>query len=263
MSFQTKIITLSKAIRHVKNWPVVINRQMLARGSGPAKLRFRNGLTASFRPETADWEMVKEVMLDGAYAHAFDYLEAQQSSLPILDLGANLGFFSLRAAQCSPASAIYAYEPAPKNVAQMKLNLSLNPGLARRIQVFAEAVGGSTRQADFFFDEEAPQASRLAPGAGGSGRLPVTVRAFADILNNITPAWALVKIDVEGAEYEIFEQTPAEAWQGVRALALEIHHPPTGWAGGRAGLLAHVQALGFVPARESSGGDSYFFHRPN
>jgi FkbM family methyltransferase len=260
MSLATKTATLWKTVRHVKNWPEVVRRQFLARTPGTCPVVLRNGLHIVYRSETEDWETVKEVIHDGVYEYTLRYLQAQRGKLPVFDFGANIGLFSLRAAQCSPGSAVYAYEPAPKNAALIRENLALNPALANRIQVRAEAVGGHTRQASFFFDEQATQASKLADRPDAASGMLVPVRALAEILREVPGEWALAKIDIEGAEYELFRETPPEAWSQVRALSIEIHSDPAGREQ-PAGLLQAIEALGFIRVKEFSGQHSYFFHR--
>ncbi|MEI8342690.1 MAG: FkbM family methyltransferase [Verrucomicrobiota bacterium] len=242
----------------MKNWPTVIVEQYFTHPSGVRQLCFRDGLKAAYRPETQDWETVKEVMLDGVYAVSLDHLKNQPGHLPVLDLGANIGLFSLRAAQCKPGLEVHAYEPAPQNIALMESNQRVNPELAKRIHIHSEAVGGFTRTARFFFDEKIPQASSLF-STGNQGQ-EVTVRAFAEIVTGIPVSWGLVKIDVEGAEYEIFKHTPPAIWEKVLTISIEIHADPEGRMQKR-DLLKQIESLGYTAVKEFSGHSSYFFHR--
>ena len=260
MSFATKITTLCKTIRLVKNWPTVVQRQFLDRSPGLCQIAFRNGLDIAYRPEKEDWEAVKEVMLDGVYRYTLQYLRAQTEALPIFDLGANIGLFSLRAAQCAPESAIHAYEPAPRNFELLETNQKLNSRLAGRVELHREAVGGRTRQAKFYYEEQATQASKLMHEPDGQGGIWVSVRALAEIVRTIPGECALMKIDVEGAEFEIFQDTPSEIWDKIRAISLEIHRDPAGQKQER-DLLKQIESLGFNCTKEFSGKGSYFFCR--
>lgn len=75
----------------------------------------------------------------------------------VLDVGANMGFFSLRAARAvCPGGRVFAFEPNPKTLAQLVLNARLN-GLEEVIPV-GVAVG-----------EREGEARLFVPSAGNSG----------------------------------------------------------------------------------------------
>jgi 2-polyprenyl-3-methyl-5-hydroxy-6-metoxy-1,4-benzoquinol methylase len=169
MSLKTKTTTLIKTVRRVKNWPAVLGQMLSKRHSEVCLVSFREGINAVYRPQTEDWEVVKEVMLYGVYGVCLRYLKGQTNNLPVLDLGANIGLFSLRAARCKPGLKVHAYEPAQRNVDVIQMNLRANPKLSPQIHVHAEAVGGYTRRASFFYDEQVPQGSSLigAEARGG------------------------------------------------------------------------------------------------
>jgi len=260
MSFTTKTATLFRTIRTVKNWPTVVHRQLLDRSLGVCQIAFRNGLNIAYRPAAEDWEAVKEVMFDGVYKFTLEYLSTHKEALPILDLGANIGLFTLRAAQCASKSALHAYEPAPKNFALLAQNHKLNAQLSRLVHLHTEAVGGHSRLARFYFDEQATQASRVMAKPDEQGGIPVSVRGLAEIMREIPGECALIKIDVEGAEFEIFQDTPSEIWARVRAISMEIHRDPARKRRA-ADLLKQIESLGFNCTKEFSGANSYFFQR--
>jgi len=74
----------------------------------------------------------------------------------VLDLGGNIGLFSLLAARSHPAARIYTYEPGPPNYQILEINCLANPALAKRVHLRKEAVAGQTRAAEWLFDELNP-----------------------------------------------------------------------------------------------------------
>lgn len=259
MSFKSKITTLFKTIYHVKNWPVLINQLPHTGRCKTCSIIFRGGLKVVFRRGTADWEVVKEVMLYGVYALCFQHLKRQKDRLPILDLGANIGLFSLQAASYLPGLEIHAYEPAPRNVDVISMNLRANPQISSNIHVHSEAVGGSTRQASFFYDEKVPQGSGLY-FSQQNNCVPVIVRSFAEIVELVKGPVGLVKIDVEGAEYEIFQKTPRRIRECIRAISIEIHDDPEGKSK-KDDILNRIESLSYKGKKELSGDRFYFFYR--
>ena len=131
MSCRTKIATLARTIWRVKNWPSAVKHSIAAPSREVCRLSFREGLEVSYRPDTEDWEVVKEVMLFGVYALCLEHLARQKDNLPVLDLGANIGLFSLRAAHSRPGIDVHAYEPAHRNIRMNSANLVIS-GNCRR-----------------------------------------------------------------------------------------------------------------------------------
>ena len=144
----------------------------------------------------------------------------------MLDLGANVGLFSLMAASVHPRARVFAYEPGVPNLRMLEVNRLMNASLSDRIVVRTEAVGGETRIAKFFYDEVNPQAAGICYPKGTPS--DVQVRAFSEVLESLPDSVALVKMDIEGAEYEVLERTPRALWGRVHVLCLEIHQDQSG-----------------------------------
>jgi len=76
--------------------------------------------------------------------------ESKLLSIPkdatIIDVGANFGLMALPFAQLAPQGKVYAVEPTHYAIEKLKRNLSLNPELAKRIEVINAFV--STRSSE-------------------------------------------------------------------------------------------------------------------
>lgn len=253
-----KLNTFGRAVRRIENWPTALALRTLPQQHDTKAFRFRNGLKVLCRPGTEDWNVLTEVLLTDGYQRAFDYLRALPGAPHVLDLGANIGLFSLRAALEHPHVRVTAYEPAPPTIAVLKQNLLANPQLSARINVAECGAGSSTRTARFFYDESSAQSAGIyyeRPGA-----FDVPLRSFADIVAAIPGQIALLKMDIEGAEFEIVRDTPAIVWNGVRAIAIELH-PPLENTFGPDALLVKLQQAGFSVQKERIGTASYFLYR--
>jgi hypothetical protein len=69
---------------------------------------------------------------------------------------------------------------------------------------------------------------------------------------------SLVKIDIEGAEYEIVRETRPEIWQKIPAISLELHTDPQHTMT-NAQFLDQMKSLGY--SVESEKVCSYFLKR--
>ena len=129
----------------------------------------------------------------------------------VLDIGANVGIFCLAARQAFPDATIHAYEPNPE------LNNFLRvQAKAADASCFMEAVA----RADGFVRletnvESVDVCSRPDP----AGNIPAT--AFARTLTRLGGHADLVKMDCEGAEWEIWSDV--DAWQQVGHISTEYH----------------------------------------
>jgi FkbM family methyltransferase len=252
-----KAHVFSQAVRKVKNWPEVVSLRVASHRGEVRVLRFRNGLHLACRGGNLDWHPLTNVVLTESHPLALAHLRNWSGTPTVLDLGANVGFFSLLAAKTHAKARIISYEPAPQNVRMLELNRLLNADLSERIMVRSEAVGGLTRQSEFAYDENYPEASGLFYSKGI--RYPVTIRAFSELVAAVTSEIALVKMDIEGAEYEVIERTPREIWLGISALTVELH--PNHGSGREPGdFLKQIAKYGYR-LRNESGPSSYFLSR--
>lgn len=254
---RNKIKTACDIARRVENWPTAFGMRLRPRRPGLRLLNFRDGLNVACRGGTGDWAVVHELLFAGGYGRALAYLKRQPDKPLVLDLGANIGLFSLLAAVHHPAAEVHAYEPGPPNYRLFEMNCLANAGLSEHIFLHKEAVGGTSRQAEWSFSSENPGASSLF-GAGGTAKYAVQIRAFGELLDSVHAPVALLKIDIEGAEYEILRETPPEAWKRVLAVSLELHDDPERTMS-QAEFLKRMNGYGFTVEEESV--CSFFLHR--
>jgi FkbM family methyltransferase len=142
----------------------------------------------------------------GAVIRYLDGMVGKHSAV-LWDGGANVGSVALPMAQRHPNLTIEAFEPSPTVAIRLRRNLALNDDLASRIRVHEVALCDQVGFVDFYPSAEAGNSGvgTLMPG-DNTERTPVHVRAQAgDAL--IAAGGALppdiIKIDVEGFEYEV------------------------------------------------------------
>lgn len=251
-----KFATFRETIRRVENWPTAIDLRLHQGRPSPRLLSFRDGLNLICRGRSSDWDVISELLLSGGYAMALSHLERTVGEPVVLDLGGNIGAFSLLVAHRHPTAQLHLFEPAPKNQTQCQLNRLLNPFLANRVQIHPEGVGGRTELTEFYYNEASPQSSGLY--CGGSISYPVQILAFAEVVAGLKSRVAMAKIDVEGAEFEILEHTPPAVWNNVDAISIEIHDDPKGRVG-LAEFLDAFRKLGYSRIQKESFAPATYF----
>jgi FkbM family methyltransferase len=221
-----KLLTALDMVRQIENWPTAWRMRLNRRRESVQVLHFRNGINVACRGGSRDWDVIHELFFAQSYGGALNYLSTVSKSAIVLDLGGNIGLFSLLAAKSNQLATIHVFEPGPPNLRLLEMNRQGNPSLGERIHVHPEAVTGETRSAKWFFDRSNPGGSSLF-GQGNSG-VDVQIRSFPEVMEALPDPISLVKIDIEGAEYDILRKTPSEIWERIPAISLELHDDPEG-----------------------------------
>lgn len=144
----------------------------------------------------------------GTYEHENQRLFASlvPANGTVYDIGANVGFYTLLAA--SRAKPVIAVGPLAENVAYLERHLDLN-GVCN-VEVRPAAV------ADKEGEEPFAAAGDRSQGKLG-GERPMVRTVTLDRLCEICGPPALIKVDVEGAEYRVL--------LGAQKKCLAAHHP--------------------------------------
>lgn len=202
------------------------------------KTREAGPLVVPMRRNAGALYTVFEVFAFESWGEALDSLPPAPR---ILDIGANVGSFTRLAAAKSPNATGLAFEPDPEAFEYLSKNAR-----PTGFEVRESAVGATTGDAVLFRTGAGDGISSLieesAPGTLVDQTRVRTI-AIAEVLGAETGAVDLMKIDCEGAEYEILDVGDASLWSGVQRLALEYHPIP-----GRSldGLIERLSELGFT-----------------
>ncbi|MGQ9493489.1 MAG: FkbM family methyltransferase [Anaerolineae bacterium] len=203
----------------VKNWPKMVAAFLGLPLSRPFVIELRNGYLFKVRTRMDIW-IIKEICLERQYEKASI---AIGEDWVVLDIGAGLGDFAVHIAKEHPSSTIYACEPFPQSFALLQENLCLNH--IENVQVFPYAICAQTGPARFHIASEAVAHSTAA---SQDRELSEYIEVSGITLDQLFAELRLskcdyVKMDCEGAEYEILFQTSAETLQRIRHLCLEYH----------------------------------------
>lgn len=176
----------------------------------PLKIRiaYRGGSTPWEVPDFAGYKVLGEVLLYGTYADP-----VEPAPQRILDCGAHVGTTALYFRERFPDAEVLSVEASPTLVQVLRRNVE-----PLGVTVRHAALAGRSGSITFYEDDDS-----WAGSTSGSGR-PVEVEAVTlDELLAEHPA-ELVKMDVEGAEFDVF--STAERAAEPAMYMLEIHAPP-------------------------------------
>jgi FkbM family methyltransferase len=146
-----------------------------------------------------------------------DRVRAARRPFTFVDIGANVGLFSLFvAAKAGPAARILAIEPEPGNFARLTFNIVSNPPLP--IEPVAVALGDHVGEVAIALNQRDRGGTRVQRNSDNNADIArVPLKPLIDLLRekNIATIDAL-KIDVEGMEDAVlapfFGNAPETLW---------------------------------------------------
>ncbi len=153
-----------------------------------------------------------------------------------LDLGANVGFYTLLASSLvQDGGKVFAFEPLPQNIRYLEKHLAING--VRNVRVFQAAV--SDRPGQCRFEESS---CRATGKIGPAGSLVVESVSLDDLLEReVVPLPDYMKIDVVGAEFAVLSGARRLLTLGRPILFLSTHGAEV-----HARCLSLLQSLGYL-----------------
>jgi FkbM family methyltransferase len=189
-----------------------------------ATRKSRNGLTV--RGYTNSFFMFYEVWSKKDYdIPGFAFTR----DMTVIDIGANQGFFSLYAA--SQGATVYAFEPCEDNLEILHWNVSKN-GFQRSIKIVNAAVTDRQGEVDLFvgFDSSGSVISGAVTTRDQyTTGTQIQARAVKSVtLDSLLDEFHIercdfLKMDCEGAEYEILASTSRESFSRIARISMECH----------------------------------------
>lgn len=208
-------------------------------------------------PSTGLYLVFKEIFVTDFYD--IDALVKKLPSNPlIVDIGANVGYFNMMLFSKVKDATVYAYEPIKVNYELFKTNISLNPGLEKKIHLFNKAVVGTPIESVELFMEHSADNSVIASiysdfDQQNKYSTKVPAISLKEIIEgNGFNKVDLLKVDCEGSEYPIIYETPVSVWNKVNRLSIEVHNLDT--------ETRNHEYLGKFLEKQGYSIESYFVH---
>lgn len=204
-------------IKDIRNWySFLIKHAGFCKTGGT--IFFRNNLKIKAK-ERIDCSTIAAV-----FFHK-DYGTVKDNSI-IIDVGANIGVYSIFAASTSKNAKIYAYEPAPASYDILIENININR-LNDNIIPFNMGVWGKKRKIKLFYGKSSPYNSAYVSKKEGKNKdyIVVDCTTIENIFkDNMIPHCDILKVDCEGAEFEIFYNTSDLYFKNIREIRMEYHN---------------------------------------
>jgi FkbM family methyltransferase len=260
-SFFIKIIAylryLPFIILKIKNWQIFLLNYTGVKDKGEI-FEFRNGLKIK----------TEDAISAATIAVIFikkDYGYVEENSV-IIDIGANIGVYSLYAVQ-SKNTKVFAFEPMINNYNLLKENIRLNK-LEKNIIAFNLAVGAKEEKRKLYLGESPfpsflPISSSPFNASYGNSKkeeaqkyVEISCTPLKDVFDkNSIEKCDILKMDCEGAEFEILYNLPEEYFKRIKEIRMEYHNHLSDKKNNVEFLMNFLKQKGFVAKKFKKGSE--------
>ena len=231
-----------KMIELYRNWLLALLDRLHLVGQRPVLYQLRNGVKFSLEAGTLDVRIINEIWIDQIYTRWPGF--SIRDGWTVADLGGQKGIFSVLAATSAKDVKVYTFEPAPENFASLRQNLELNA--LSNVKSFNLAVGSEDGEAILHLAAESGCNSLIQRSdVTKRGDVRVETWSMGKVLRALPTPVNLLKMDIEGMEYDALLSCSAEDLERVERIALECHgdHIDTGHSNSE--LIRFLEERGF------------------
>ena len=165
----------------------------------------------------------KECFFDETYFKGLPR-DIKKSLTNVVDIGANVGYFSLSVFSIAPEAKVFAYEPMPNNFDLLKKYQSEHSNLD--FNIINKAVSGRKETLVLHYDanDSYTTAASIFEDENQPNQIEVGTTTLEEIIagDNLTHI-DFLKLDCEGSEYEIIYGAPASVLEKISIIAIETH----------------------------------------
>jgi FkbM family methyltransferase len=190
--------------------------------------RLSNGHILTAPPEIPFREMFSEVIESGCYLPSAEFRIGAGDT--VLDIGANVGLFSIWVSLNVPSARVFAFEAASDNFLALAENVRSNRLIGISPHHYAVSDGSSDRMTLYRgvhggIHSIRPEYRNWPSSAKGARKTEkVRTITLARILQRFKiQSVDFVKLDCEGAEYEILFSAPRPTLSRIRKIVGEYH----------------------------------------
>lgn len=211
-----KLSILKKSIQVFKNWIIfpllyynLIQKNFII-------FKTRTNKTIKIRNHTTDLMALTNVWLIEEYN--IPNFKIKSNDI-IIDVGAHIGLFTLYASQFCSKGSIYSFEPDKENYELLLENVKLNN--LQDVRSFNLAVSNSNESVKLYLNDDESGHSIFSQSSQSTMVNSISLKKVFD--DNHLKHCDFLKLDCEGAEYEIIKTIPLDYLKKINKIIIEYH----------------------------------------
>jgi FkbM family methyltransferase len=218
---QQGIAPAIKTVRTVESLPAYFLDFIGLIGSKYVNIRLRDGTRLKLHSGSVDSGRLNAVFILNQYLQEGNAIGENDV---VVDIGAHIGLFTVLASKAAVKGRVYAFEPFSANFGLLKENVSLNR--LDNVTPVNAAVSSRTGRLRFFLNNTATWHG-IYPRGEKVSEISVESVSLADFLKSEKISRIdFLKMNCEGAEYEILLGCPSAILKKIRMMSVEYHPVP-------------------------------------
>lgn len=216
----TKAQTAARAVHRLENWGTYLLDCVGLVGNDKVVYNARDGTKFLARAGTVDRYVINEIVFRGEYFPKGFSLEPDST---VVEIGGHIGIFAILAAKMVPLGRVHTFEPNPDNFNLLSANLAINR--IANVSARQEAVSDREGSITLYIDPANTGGHSIHRTRNTGDGIVVRTTTLQDVVDqNGLRRIDFLKMDCEGAEYEILRTLPMDILASIRQIAMECHN---------------------------------------
>ncbi|MDC0450771.1 FkbM family methyltransferase [Nitrosopumilus sp.] len=209
---------LIKIIFKLKNWTCPIFHYFNLKNN-ECVAEFRNGIKCIIRNRSDTVVFLENFFLD-SYDRVEGFMIKENDT--VIDIGAHIGYFTIYAAKKAKKGKVISFEPSKESFKVLKNNLKINN--IQNVNIENIGVRNETGNSILYVDRDNEIGNSMFSNDKNLIKENVQVTSITEIIKKYNiKSIDLLKLDCEGAEYEIILKLPINILNKIKRISMEVH----------------------------------------
>ena len=213
-----KIEIAIKVIIKIKNWTCPIFHYFNLKNN-ECIAEFRNGIKCIIRNRSDTVVFLENFFLD-SYDRVEGFMIKENDT--VIDIGAHIGYFTIYAAKKAKKGKVISFEPSKESFKVLKNNLKINN--IQNVNIENIGVRNESGNSILYVDRDNEIGNSMFSNDKNLIKENVQVTSITEIIKKYNvKSIDLLKLDCEGAEYEIILKLPINILNKIKRISIEVH----------------------------------------